>query len=234
MQQQQRLRRDAALVELEESRTVLLQRLKDHEGRESEVVQEALAFVGEPVKKSDDLPLPPYLHPVSIPSVKTQSPFLGSSRLDENPLDDQHQDLNSFAEEEREDEAVEETGSVTAEKQEEEIMRRCSTLGFCSNVLRLTGKTALFVMSLITIVVVSEFKSQASKNAQSSYLKPVLKPQAAPVEPVAQPKAAPVRQCGAGKKLIEENGESKCVVKERVELPFPREIKTPDVLHGRG
>jgi hypothetical protein len=24
------------------------------------------------------------------------------------------------------------------------------------------------------------------------------------------------------------------VVKERFELPFPREVKTPDVLHGRG
>lgn len=227
------MRRDAALVELEESRAILLQSLKDHEGRESEVVQEALAFVGEPVKKSDDLALPPYLHPVSSPSVKSQSPFLGSSRLEETSMDDQHQGMNSSAEEDRGDEAVEETGSVTAEKQGEEITPRRGILGFCSNVLNLTGRTALIVMSLIALVGVSEFNSQASRNAQSSYSKPVPKPQA-PVEPVAQPKAAPVRHCGAGKKLIEENGGSKCVVKERVELPFLREIKTPDVLHGRG
>ena len=52
------------------------------------------------------------------------------------------------------------------------------------------------------------------------------------LEPEAE--AAPILECPAGYKRIEDDGIVKCIVKERIELPFPRGISTPDVLHGRG
>jgi hypothetical protein len=63
MQNHQRAEKDAVLAELEESRHLLLLKLKNHQGREWEVVQEALAFAGEPVEERDDLLLPPYPRP---------------------------------------------------------------------------------------------------------------------------------------------------------------------------
>lgn len=78
LQQQQRAERDAGLTEVEESRRILLKRLKEHKGRDSDIVQEALAFAGGTVSEMDDLPLPPYpkidndefpqVGPISIPS----------------------------------------------------------------------------------------------------------------------------------------------------------------------
>lgn len=60
LQQQQRAEKDATLAELEESRGILIGRLKKHHGRELEVIKEAFSFVGEPFQEQDELPLPPY------------------------------------------------------------------------------------------------------------------------------------------------------------------------------
>jgi hypothetical protein len=51
------------LGEREESRHSLLLKLKKRQGREWEIVQEALALAGEPVEERDDLLLPPYPRP---------------------------------------------------------------------------------------------------------------------------------------------------------------------------
>jgi len=88
MQQQQRVDRDMALAELEESRGILLGMLKKHRGQEREVVREALAFAGEHVEQEteeeEDLPLPPYPMSIVIPnssvaSIDAQSPQFRSS-----------------------------------------------------------------------------------------------------------------------------------------------------------
>ncbi|KAL3621207.1 hypothetical protein CASFOL_036119 [Castilleja foliolosa] len=41
-------------------------------------------------------------------------------------------------------------------------------------------------------------------------------------------------ECPAGKVAVIENGETRCVVKERVEVPFESSIATPDVSYGCG
>lgn len=52
MPDQQRAEKNATLAELEESRGILIRRLKQHQGRELAVIKEALSFAGEP--KEDD------------------------------------------------------------------------------------------------------------------------------------------------------------------------------------
>lgn len=54
LQQQQQADREAALLDLEESKRIFLERLRHHQGMEKEVVEEALAFVGEPVHENDN------------------------------------------------------------------------------------------------------------------------------------------------------------------------------------
>lgn len=53
LQQQQQADREAALSDLEESKRIFSERLRRHQGREWEVVHEALAFAGEPVVEND-------------------------------------------------------------------------------------------------------------------------------------------------------------------------------------
>ncbi|GLJ22949.1 hypothetical protein SUGI_0432930 [Cryptomeria japonica] len=60
LQQQQKAEKEATLTDLEESRKELLGKLRDYQGREWEVVHEALAFAGETLDESDEIPLQSY------------------------------------------------------------------------------------------------------------------------------------------------------------------------------
>nr|ABK22404.1 unknown [Picea sitchensis] len=63
--QQQQADREAALSDLGESKRIFLGRLRRYQGREREVVDEALAFAGEPTVENDSLHQPP--HPTLLP-----------------------------------------------------------------------------------------------------------------------------------------------------------------------
>lgn len=242
VQQQQRLRKDAALAELEESRRVLLLRLKEHDGREMQVVEEAMTFAGEPVKKTDDLPLPPYLHPVS--PLYSESPVFRSAKPSlAKQLDDRCSFNSSLF-------LVDETANLDTEApnamvnpvemQVEQANSPPHSGRFSrafTGMLSFTGKTLLVVVSVVAFLAVSEFNLTGGKSPKPKppSVPPPQERQAPPPPPVqAKPKQEPVLECPAGYKWIEADGIVKCVVKERVELPFPRGLKTPDVLHGRG
>lgn len=241
VQQQQRIQKDAALAELEESRRVLLLRLKEHDGREMQVVEEAMTFAGEPVKKTDDLPLPPYLHPVS-PSTYCESPVFRSNKGTEKPnlarqLDEHRRSFNSslFLVEESpspDPEPLNPTAPARTESMHLEHETTPPSGGFSrafTGLLSFTGKTLLVAVSVVAFLAVSEFNlNRRKQKGPLEEVEPKPKPQ-----PVQQP-VAPILECPAGYKRIEDDGIVKCIVKERVELPFPRGISTPDVLHGRG
>lgn len=254
VQQQQRLRKDAALAELEESRRVLLLRLKEHDGREMQVVEEAMTFAGEPVKKTDDLPLPPYLHPVS-PSLYSESPVFRSAKAEKPSLVKQLDDRCSFNSSLfLVDEAASEAdvGNPTANPVATEMHIEQATSPpsgrfsrAFTGMLNFTGKTLLVVVSVVAFLAVSEFnlngrkaqkpKPSSERQAPPPPAPPLVQQQRPKPEPEPKPRpAAPVLECPAGYKRIEDDGIVKCIVKERVELPFPRGLKTPDVLHGRG
>jgi hypothetical protein len=272
MQQQQRVDRDMALAELEESRGILLGMLKKHRGQEREVVREALAFAGEHVEQEteeeEDLPLPPYPMSIVIPnssvaSIDAQSPQFRSSPVcrlrasgavkrltlggGQKLNDGENFHFWGADKEDDEEEEEEERGSVQEEstnlcheEEGEEAKKPGRFLGlFPSNLSRFSGtvfghakKTALVVMSVLAFVVLSEM-GQSREKRKALAVQSVKKLDTLLSFPPKQA-AASFAQCPPGKKLIMEDGHPKCVVKERFELPFPREVKTPDVLHGRG
>jgi hypothetical protein len=247
VQQQQRLRKDAALAELEESRRVLLLRLKEHEGREMQVVEEAMTFAGEPVKKTDDLPLPPYLHPVS-PSLYSESPVFRSAKPSLAKQLDERGSFNSSLflvdETASETEAGNTMGNPAEMQAEQATSPPAGGLSRAfTGMLNFTGKTLLVVVSVVAYLAVSEWNRSGREREKEAKLQAsVPVPSQAPAATAAtgeeegkgRAKAESVLECPAGYKQIEDEGVVKCVVKERVELPFPRGLDTPDVLHGRG
>ncbi|TKY45505.1 Plastid division protein PDV2 [Spatholobus suberectus] len=60
LQQQQRYEREIALAEIESSRKMLIDKLKEYKGKELEVIHEASTFASETVEPNNDLLLPPY------------------------------------------------------------------------------------------------------------------------------------------------------------------------------
>ncbi|CAM6091921.1 unnamed protein product [Calypogeia fissa] len=249
VQQQQRTEKDAALAELEESRRILLRRLKDHRGREWEVVHEALAFAGEPVDDRDDLPLPPYPMPLSdssfVLSREGQSaPYNGAAAQKYNgsmkqvyfgPGEVEGEEHVPYTEEaEGNEEGNEEEGtSFQGERGRKEgggfLGFAKAFLGFAYGV---TSKVAIVAVSVAAALAVSEVTRRLESRKSFSNGTPSRPP--APPPPATARQLPPRRECPPGKKLIMEDGFPKCVVKERIEVPFYKEVKTPDVLYGRG
>ncbi|MCD7451580.1 hypothetical protein HAX54_012635 [Datura stramonium] len=60
LQEQQWYEKEAALAEIGYSQEKLLQTLKGYEGKDFQVIREAIAFVSETVEDNNDLLLPPY------------------------------------------------------------------------------------------------------------------------------------------------------------------------------
>lgn len=254
MQNHQRAEKDAVLAELEESRHLLLLKLKNHRGREWEVVQEALAFAGEPVEERDDLLLPPYPRPVRDVSlaVDDQSPKQlsrtislprgrGVNRLtlsEENIQVDEEAFRNKdISQGVKGQQVYQEQGTSPEQKVDAEggvvfmggLMRGLS--GRVGNALAHAAKAVFVVASVVAFLAFTEHNHRQVEQKPGpvpSAVKPVFVPESRPRPP------SPLK-CSPGKKLIVlEDGNTKCVVKERFELPFPREVKDPDVLYGRG
>ncbi|KAL2653613.1 hypothetical protein R1flu_021741 [Riccia fluitans] len=252
IQQQHRLEKDKALAELEESRRVLLRRLKEHNGSEWEVVHEALAFAGEPVEDRDDLPLPPY----PMPEVNSSYPPAGEDqaplyqmqirssgqmkRLSMGPGYRESIDGLNFKllADESEDELLDEQEEGTPKSEQSRKPGRGFFASMFGHAFGLTTKAALVVVSVLAALAVSEVSHRLEKKRAGNGVSQQNPPSPPPPPPPEQVRVTPpptvVRECPPGKKLIIEDGFPKCVVKERVELPFPREIKNPDVLYGRG
>jgi hypothetical protein len=254
VQQQQRTEKDSVLAELEESRRILLRRLKDHRGREWEVVHEALAFAGEPVEDRDDLPLPPYPMPLSDSPFKVlrdDQPYNGASTQTYNGSmrqlafgqeeeEGSDENISYIGEEEGRQEGNQE--EVTSSQAERERKERGGggvlgiPLGFAKALFGfafgVTSKVAIVAVSVAAALAVSEVMQKLETKKPFSNLSPN-RPIAPPPITTAR-QLPPHRECPPGKKLIMEDGQPKCVVKERVELPFYKEVQIPDVLYGRG
>lgn len=250
MQNHQRAEKDAVLAELEESRHLLLLKLKNHRGREWEVVQEALAFAGEPVEERDDLLLPPY--PRSVVDVSMamddQSPRHLSRSIslprgqhvkrvtlsEENIQVDEeafrNKDISQGAKGKQD---YQEQGTTPEHKGGTDfmggLMRGMS--GRVGNAVVHATKAVFVVASVVAFLAFTEHnhrRVEQKPRPAPSAVKPVFVPESRPRPP------SPLK-CPPGKKqIILEDGSAKCVVKERFELPFPREMKDPDVLYGRG
>jgi hypothetical protein len=248
MQNHQRAEKDAVLAELEESRHLLLLKLKNHQGREWEVVQEALAFAGEPVEERDDLLLPPYPRPaVDVAFVEDDQSPKHPSRPVALPKSRAVKKL-ALSEVDEVEKDVERKDVIESKQEYEEAGRRPGhrvvaggivfagslwkgVSGSVGNAVVHAAKAALVVASVVAFLAFTEHNHRQVEQKPRpvpSVTKPVFLSESPPRPP------SPLK-CPPGKKLIVlEDGNAKCVVKERFELPFPKEAKDPDVLHGRG
>ncbi|KAG0616152.1 hypothetical protein M758_5G093900 [Ceratodon purpureus] len=248
MQNHQRAEKDAVLAELEESRHLLLLKLKNHQGREWEVVQEALAFAGEPVEERDDLLLPPYPRPaVDVAFVVDEQSPKHLSRPVSLPKSRAVKRL-SLSEGDDLEKEVEKEDVIESEQEYEEAERRPGhkvvaggivlagslwkgVSGSVGNAVVQAAKAAVVVASVVAFMAFTEHNHRQVEQKPRpvpSAVKPVFLSESRP-RPPSPPK------CPPGKKLVVlEDGNAKCVVKERFELPFSKEVKDPDVLYGRG
>lgn len=241
LQKQQKAERDEVLAEIEESRKILIGRMKEYNGSEWEIIDEAHAFVGEPVQRKDELVLPPYQSPISdIASLGRDWQFgnirrQNFARTSTSSLDEEQQEG---------DELTQETAPQQDGEEVARGSRKVSAGGGFANVLsglghgiRFTTKTVVMIGSVIAILTFSRLdlglrdrfgqrvsklrflgKGTSDRSSSSTSDGPLVHDEF----------------CPPGKVLLVQDGVQKCFVKERVEAPFKEVIKQPDASYGYG
>ncbi|XP_015062868.1 plastid division protein PDV2 [Solanum pennellii] len=203
LQEQQWYEKEAALAEIGYSQEKLLQTLKGYEGKDYQVIHEAIAFVSETVEDNNDLLLPPYPSRPSrtLVSDKGYGVHLPSARkLTQNGVTGSH-NHNS-----RKD--VDEANHERSEPK--------SPLRMVKFFLSAAAKTALTVVGVISVLTLAGFEPQIKKRDNQINVSNLF------------------QQVANSKVPVVENGETQCVVKERVEIPFESVVATPDVNYGCG
>ncbi|GLJ38093.1 hypothetical protein SUGI_0775450 [Cryptomeria japonica] len=150
---QQQADKKAALSDMEEIRKILLSRLRKHRGREWAVVQEALAFVGEPVEEQDAIKYCCVQDPQCHPLIKSLT----------------------WIEEKKEESFSEIQGCPTHKKEPSIKNDQIESKGFlkslCNNLsnsmgsaVSLAAKTALVAAGILTLLAVSKMGKNKLKN----------------------------------------------------------------------
>ncbi|KAF3615462.1 plastid division protein PDV2 [Capsicum chacoense] len=215
LQEQQWYEKEAALSEIGYSQEKLLQTLKGYEGKDYQVIHEAIAFVSETVEDHNDLLLPPYPSRPSrtLVSDKGYGAHLPSARnFTQNGVTGNH-NHNS-----RKD--VDEANHERSESK--------SPLRVVKFFVSTAAKTALTVVGAFAVLSLAGFKPQLKKRDNQfkfSNLFQLLANRGEGTVDVEYP---------LGKVPVVENGETRYVVKERVEIPFKSVVATPDVNYGCG
>lgn len=209
MQQNHRYEREAALAEIEYSRKMLLDKLKEYKGEELEVIQEASAFAGETVEHNNDLLLPPYpsrppLHLSSFSPRKS----VRNGKISSDLTNELKKNMN-------------------------EIDKNQGQNGSRNQGLRLGHVIGSAAKTVATLVGMISILSLAGFGAKSETSNGPLKHVGLFLRQVVRSSERGV-QCPPGKVLVVENGQPRCLVKERVEVPFESVVATSDVNYGCG
>ncbi|TXG64479.1 hypothetical protein EZV62_011473 [Acer yangbiense] len=216
LQQQQRYDREVALGEIEYSRKMLLEKLKEYKGQHFEVIHETSNFAGETVEHDNDLLLPPY--PSRVPR---------SLIIDNGHLPQLHYTRKSV-----------QNGVVTGEPiNEAKKLNECdsnqgqtgstaSGKGF-GHFIGLVAKTVFPLVGVVCVLSMTGFGQNLGKRSNPLKVLDIFQ------LPTIKEKRSIV-QCPPGKFLVIENGEARCLVKERVEIPFVSVAAKPDINFGSG
>ncbi|KAH0917324.1 hypothetical protein HID58_024984 [Brassica napus] len=203
LRQRQQYEKQVALSEIDYSRKILLEKLKEYKGKELEVLREASTFAGERVDYENDLLLPPYpIHPPPL-SLGLDN---NNAYLPHLPLNQKKSDANGFG-----------SGHV---RKEAEVKGPNGFVRFLGSV----AKIMLPIIGVISVLSASGYGPEIKKRGVSFKLLGRL-----PQRVVRAP-----NQCPPGKVLVIEDGEARCLVKERVEVPFDSVVAKRDVTYGYG
>ncbi|XAR59515.1 hypothetical protein NMG60_11015372 [Bertholletia excelsa] len=211
LQQQQWYEREAALAEIDHSRKKLLKKLKEYRGEDLEVIHEATAFASETVEDNNDLLLPPYPSRPSHSLVSDGgylSHFSSTLKLSQNELNGGDT-------------------KVETNKKLEESYRSESRPKGLRLFINTTAKTVLTLIGVISILGLAGFEPQLRKRDTQFKVFGLFQRRGTDEE-------REMHECPPGKILVVEGGEARCLVKERVEIPFESVIATPDVKYGCG
>ncbi|KAF2550359.1 hypothetical protein F2Q68_00033985 [Brassica cretica] len=204
LRQRQQYEKQVALSEIDYSRKILLEKLKEYKGKELEVLREASTFAGERVDYENDLLLPPYpVHPPPLSlGLDNNSGYLPRLPLNQK----KSADANGFG-----------SGHV---RKEAEVKGPNGVVRFLGSV----AKIMLPIIGVISVLSASGYSPEIKKRGVSFKLLGLF-----PQQVVRAP-----NQCPPGKVLVIEDGEARCLVKERVEIPFESVSAKRDVTYGYG
>ncbi|KAL9418028.1 hypothetical protein AB3S75_040934 [Citrus x aurantiifolia] len=219
LQLQQRYDREVALAEIEFSRKMLLEKLKEYRGEDLEVIHEASAFAGETVQHDNDLLLPPY--PNRLPQSLTLengylSQFLYPRKSVQNGVitGELTKEGNKNIYESERNQV--QTGSTTSRK------------GF-GHFISSLAKMLLPLVGVVYVLNMSGVAQNLGKKSAPLKFLGIFR------QPVIDEKRSVFNvQCPPGKVLVVEGGEARCIVKERVEIPFDSVAVKPDINYGSG
>ncbi|XP_020551917.1 plastid division protein PDV2 [Sesamum indicum] len=218
LQQQQWYEKEAALAEIEYSQKKLLKELKEYKGKDLEVIHEAIAFAGE-TEDSNDLLLPPY------PSRPLQSVVSDNGYLSNFTSTRKFHQNGAIAG------GLKNLLDVPKDLHKSETSHRqsgpSSPFQRVKVLISTAAKAAVTIAGVVTILSLAGFEPRLRKRDNQLKLPDLFQLQR------NNEKGATV-ECPAGKVPVKENGEIRCVVKERVEIPFESVVATPDVSYGCG
>ncbi|PIN12371.1 hypothetical protein CDL12_15024 [Handroanthus impetiginosus] len=214
LQQQQWYEKEAALAEIEYSQKKLLRELKEYKGKDLEVIHEAIAFASV-TEDNNDLLLPPYPSRPSRTLASDNgylSTFTSTHKFPQNGATNLHKVPNNLHEPESNQGQPGQVGPF----------KRVKFL------IGTAAKTALTIAGVIAILSLAGFEPRLRKRDDQFKLFDLFHVQG------NTEKESSSRECPPGKVPVMENGETRCVVKERVEIPFESVVATPDVSYGCG
>ncbi|XP_051134045.1 plastid division protein PDV2-like [Andrographis paniculata] len=221
LQQQQWYEKESALAEIEFSQRKLLKVLKEYKGKDLEVIHEAIAFASV-TEDNNDLLLPPYPTRPSQPIIADTgylSTFI-SARKDpqKGTPPSARKDPESIP------------NNIHLSDSDPRQSRSSGPLKPVKFLIGTATRTALTILGVITILNLSGFEPSLRKRSdqfkfldlfQLQWLNNVRRNQND-------------GKCPPGKVPVTENGEMRCVVKERIEIPFESVVAAPNVSYGFG
>uniref|UniRef100_A0A5B7A5U8 Putative plastid division protein PDV2 n=1 Tax=Davidia involucrata TaxID=16924 RepID=A0A5B7A5U8_DAVIN len=217
LQQQQSYEREAALDEIDYSRKKLLKKLKEYKGEDLEVIHEATAFASEAVEDNNDLLLPPYAsHPPR--SLVSDNGYL--SHFSSTRKSAQNGVISG-------DPTIEAKKSLhESERNQVQSGSRNSSKGL-RFFINAAAKTVLTLVGAISVLSLAGFEPRLRKRDTQFNIFSLFQQQESEVKRGAV-------QCPPGKVPVVEDGEIRCLVKERVEIPFESVVAAPNVNYGCG
>ncbi|WOH13810.1 hypothetical protein DCAR_0933321 [Daucus carota subsp. sativus] len=214
LQQQQHYERETALAEIDYSRQKLLKKLKDYRGEDLEVLKEATAFASETVEDNNDLLLPPY------PSRPSRSLASENGFLAHLPSTFTHPQ-NGFTN-------GDPSNNLGASPQDSKTYKgQTESKSPFRLFINVATKTVLTVVSVVGFLSLAGFDPKLRKRDAQFKVSGIFQSQETEGK-------RPWIQCPPGKVLVVEDGEARCLVKERVEVPFKSVDMTPNVNYGCG
>lgn len=211
LQQQQRYEREASLVQIGHSRMLLLSKLKEYKGDHLEVISEALTFADRTLRLDDDLLLPPY--PSHLPDLFVLDDLYSSkyelhqNRFTGEVMQEAKKNMNG----------TEERHTQPSDRKNSKGIRFA---------FGLVGKSALMLAGFVCILNFSGFKTLIRNDGIEIKIQEFFQRLAS--------KERRTLECPTGKLLVIEDGKSRCIVKERVEIPFDLDVTAPKISYGLG